>query len=173
MLFRSKLGEKDLDAVFARFKDLADRKKEIFDEDLEALVESELATAREFWKLASLHVSTGTSAIPTATVELLGDRGAKLCDASTGDGPVDAIFRAIERLTGVALKLEDYQLRAVTGGTEAQGEVRIQVRHNGSVIAGRGLSTDVLEASALAYVDATNRALARKARGKTAAKKRK
>jgi 2-isopropylmalate synthase len=158
------LDEAQLQVVFERFKGLADRKKEIFDEDLEALAETELHTAREYWKMISLHVSSGSSSIPTATVELLNEKGEKSCDASTGDGPVDAIFQAIARLTGVTLKLDDYQLRAVTGGTEAQGEVRVQVRHDGTILGGRGISTDILEASALAYIDATNRAIARQGR---------
>jgi 2-isopropylmalate synthase len=160
------LSDEKLETVFVRFKALADRKKEIFDEDLEALAETELHTAREVWKLASLHVSSGTSSIPTATVELLDAKAARTCDASTGDGPVDAIFRAIERLTKVKLHLEDYQIRSVTGGKEAQGEVRVQVRHGDTVLGGRGVSTDVLEASALAWLDATNRVLAREARTK-------
>ena len=157
-----KPSEEHLAAIFERFKDLADRKKEIFDEDLEALAETALETTAEVWTLGSLHVSTGSNCIPTATVELVDQQGQKCRDASTGDGPVDAIFRAIERLTGLSMQLEDYQLRAVTGGKEALGEVRVQVRHNGDVIAARGLSTDVIEASALAYLKATNRVLLRK-----------
>ena len=157
-----KLSDGQLGVVFERFKNLADRKKEIFDEDLEALAETELDTSSEFWKLSSLHVSTGTRAIPTATVEMIDEQGAKSRDASTGDGPVDAIMRAIERITKVRMRLEDYQLRAVTGGKEAMGEVRIQVRHDGDVFSSRGVSTDILEASALAYIHATNRLVARK-----------
>ena len=179
-----KLSPEQLATLFERFKTLADRKKEIFDEDLEALVETELQTGHEFWKLASLHVSSGTGSIPTATVELEDEKGQRQCDASTGDGPVDAIFKAIERLTGVAMKLEDYQIRSVTSGKEAQGEVRISVRAADVTIGGRGLSTDVLEASALSYIDATNRLIARQnrssradatgkpARGKAAPKKK-
>ncbi len=165
------LAAEKLEVVYERFKALADRKKEIFDEDLEALAETELHTAHEVWKLASLHVSSGTSSIPTATVELTDAKSVRTCDASTGDGPVDAIFRAIERLTKLELKLEDYTIRSITGGQEAQGEVRVQVRHGGTLLTGRGLSTDVLEASALAWLDATNRVLAREAR--TAPSKRK
>ena len=151
-----------LDSIFARFKELADRKKEIFDEDLEALAATELDAASIVWRLESLHVSTGSSTIPTATIELVDEDGQRLCDASTGDGPVDAIFKAIERMTGVSLHLEDYQLRAVTGGKEALGEVRVQVRHNGDIISARGVSTDVIEASALAYIEALNRVIVRK-----------
>ncbi len=159
-----KLAPEQLETLFDRFKVLADRKKEIFDEDIEALVETELQSGQEFWKLASMHVSSGTGSIPTATVELDDSQGNRQCDASTGDGPVDAIFKAIERLSGESMKLEDYQIRSVTGGKEAQGEVRISVRAGDVTISGRGLSTDVLEASALAYVDATNRLMARRRR---------
>jgi 2-isopropylmalate synthase len=155
-----KVSDERLTTIFEQFKDLADRKKEIFDEDLEALAETALETTAEVWTLGSLHVSTG-SCIPTATVELVDAKGVKHRDASTGDGPVDAIFRAIERLTGVTMRLEDYQLRAVTGGKEALGEVRVQVRYHGDVLSARGLSTDVIEASALAYLKATNRVLLR------------
>jgi 2-isopropylmalate synthase len=163
------LSPEQLDTLFGRFKSLADRKKEIFDEDLEALVETELQTGHEFWKLARLHVSSGTGSIPTATVELQDDRGQCKLDASTGDGPVDAIFKAIERLTGLPMKLEDYQIRSVTGGKEAQGEVRISVRSGDVSVGGRGLSTDVIEASAMAYIDATNRLIARQRRIASAA----
>ncbi|NLX59310.1 MAG: 2-isopropylmalate synthase [Phycisphaerae bacterium] len=165
-----KLTAPQLDQLFERFKVLADRKKEIFDEDLEALAETELSSSHEFWRLGSLHVSSGTSSIPTATLELVNEKGETSRDASTGDGPVDAIFRAVERLTGVTMRLEDYQIRAVTGGKEAQGEVRVGVRYRSFVLSGRGISTDVLEASARAYIDATNRALARQSRGKAARK---
>ncbi|NIA20579.1 MAG: 2-isopropylmalate synthase [Anaerolineaceae bacterium] len=166
-----KLSRGQLEIIFERFKTLADRKKEIFDEDLEALAETELYASTEFWRLASMHVSSGTSAIPMATVELVDEKGKTSCDASTGDGPVDAIFRAIERLTGLDLHLEDYQIRSVTGGKEAQGEVRVGVRYRNMVISGRGVSTDVLEASARAYVDATNRLLSRQRRAKTTRKR--
>ena len=158
---------------FGPFKALADRKGEIFDEDIEALVESEVLTVPETWRIRGLQVATGTAGMPTATVELeeVGT-GEPLRDAATGDGPVDAIFRAVERLTGVSLQLSDYQIRSVTGGKEAQGEVRLEARHGDATVTGRGVSTDVLEASARAFVNCINRALARGRAGKTAAKKK-
>jgi 2-isopropylmalate synthase len=101
--------------------------------------------------------------MPTATVELENtDDGRRVRDAATGDGPVDAIFRAMERLTGVSLKLADYQIRSVTGGKEAQGEVRLEALHGERTVAGRGVSTDILEASAKAYLSAINRTLSRR-----------
>jgi len=158
---------------FGPFKALADRKGEIFDEDIEALVESEVLTVPETWRIRGLQVATGTAGMPTATVELeeVGT-GEPRRDAATGDGPVDAIFRAVERLTGVSLQLSDYQIRSVTGGKEAQGEVRLEARHGDATVTGRGVSTDVLEASARAFVNCINRALARGRAGKTAAKKK-
>ncbi|MGB2936664.1 MAG: 2-isopropylmalate synthase [Phycisphaerae bacterium] len=154
---------------FGPFKELADRKKEVFDEDIEALVETELVTVPETWRLIGIQVATGTGGMPTATVELEhAGRGERIRDAATGDGPVDAIFRAMERLTGLSLKLMDYQIRSVTGGKEAQGEVRLEAKHRERTISGRGVSTDILEASAKAYLNAINRALGRKGTTKAA-----
>jgi len=158
---------------FGPFKALADRKGEVFDEDIEALVESEVLTVPETWRVRGLQVATGTAGMPTATVELQEVAVGEPCrDAATGDGPVDAIFRAVERLTGVSLQLTDYQIRSVTGGKEAQGEVRLEARYGDRTVTGRGVSTDVLEASARAFVNAINRALGRDRPGKTAAKKK-
>ncbi len=164
--FRQRLKEmgfrlpgKEIDALFfGPFKELADRKKEVFDEDIAALVESEVAHAPETWRLLRLTVATATGGMATATVELenLLTKDRKR-DAATGDGPVDAIFHALSRLTGVKLKLDDYQIRSVTSGAEAQGEARLEARHGDKSVSGRGVSTDVLEASAKAYLGAINR----------------
>ena len=156
-----RLTAKEIDRLFfGPFKELADRKKEVFDEDIEVLIESEILTGPEAWHLCGIQVATGTGGMPTATGEVL-ERGKKepVRDAATGDGPVDAIFRAMERITGVRLRLKDYQLRAVTGGKEAQGEVRLEVQCGTQAISGRGVSTDILEASAKAYLNAINRAV--------------
>jgi 2-isopropylmalate synthase len=102
-------------------------------------------------------VTSGSNTIPTATVTLQDSNGEIVQDASIGDGPVDAIYSAIQRLTGVRMSLTDYRIRAVTRGKEAQGEVQIELEHSGKKIKGRGLSTDILEASALAYLAAVNR----------------
>ena len=148
---------------FGPFKELADRKKEVFSEDIAALVESEVAAGPETWRLCRLTVATATGGMPTATVELENlANHAQVRDAATGDGPVDAIFKALERMTGVQLTLTDYHIRAVTQGTEAQGEARVEARHGDRTVSARGVSTDVLEASARAYLSAINRVLAMK-----------
>jgi 2-isopropylmalate synthase len=169
-----RLSAEEIDHLFfGPFKALADRKGEIFDEDIEALVESEVLTVPETWRVRGLQVATGTAGMPTATVELEEVATGKACrDAATGDGPVDAIFRAVERLTGVSLRLNDYQIRSVTGGKEAQGEVRLEARYNDRTVTGRGVSTDVLEASARAFVNCINRALRRDRAGRMGATKK-
>jgi 2-isopropylmalate synthase len=102
-------------------------------------------------------VTAGTNTIPTATVTLRDSNGETITDASIGDGPVDAIYSAIARLTNVKCALTDYRIQAVTSGKEAMGEVQIELDHSGKNIRGRGLSTDILEASAMAYLAAVNR----------------
>jgi 2-isopropylmalate synthase len=160
-----RLKDAQVDALFfGAFKDLADRKKEVFDEDLVALAESEVAHAPETWRLCRLTVATATGGMATATVELEDQVAHEhRRDAATGDGPVDAIFHAMEKMTGVKLKLEEFQIRAVTGGTEAQGEARIEARHGDRTLSGRGVSTDILEAGAKAYLSVINRVVSDKA----------
>jgi len=150
------LADLELDEVYERFIDLADRKKQIYDEDVVALIEETLARVSEVFKLVSLHTSAGTGTVPTATIQLQVGEEVRT-DAATGDGPVDAIYRALERITGMQCTLRDYQLRAVTGGKEALGEVAVEVEHKKRRTRARGLSTDIIEASALAYVAALNR----------------
>jgi 2-isopropylmalate synthase len=152
-----KLSDEQLEAAFARFKALADKKKEVFDEDLEALVDEQLERSSPLWELIGLQVTAGSNTIPTATVTLKDSNGETIQDASIGDGPVDAIYSAIARLTGIKANLTDYRIRAVTKGKEALGEVQIEIDHNGAKVRGRGVSTDILEASALAYLAAINR----------------
>jgi 2-isopropylmalate synthase len=151
------LTEEQLQAGFVKFKALADKKKEVFDEDIEALVDEQLELSSTMWELAGLQVTAGSNTIPTATVTLRDSNGQLIQDASIGDGPVDAIYSAIQRLTGVKGSLSDYRIRAVTKGKDAMGEVQIEMEHSGRKIRGRGISTDILEASALAYVAAINR----------------
>jgi len=151
------LSDEQVEAAFNKFKALADKKKEVFDEDVEALIDDQLELAGGLWTLAGLQVTSGSTTIPTATVALREADGNLVQDASIGDGPVDAIYSAIQRLTGIKVSLTDYRIRAVTRGKEAQGEVQIEMDHNGRRIRGRGLSTDILEASALAYLAAINR----------------
>jgi 2-isopropylmalate synthase len=151
------LSDEQLEAAFVKFKALADKKKEVFDEDIEALVDEQLELTHGLWELAGLQVTAGSNTIPTATVTLRDSAGEKVQDASVGDGPVDAIYSAIQRLTGIKVSLTDYRIRAVTKGKEAMGEVQIELDHSGRKIRGRGVSTDILEASALAYLAAINR----------------
>jgi 2-isopropylmalate synthase len=151
------LSDAQVEAAFVKFKALADKKKEVFDEDIEALVDDQLEIASGLWELLGVQVTTGSNTIPTATVTLKDTNGQTLRDASIGDGPVDAIYSAIQRLTGVKAALTDYRIRAVSKGKDAQGEVTVELEHSGGTIRGRGLSTDILEASALAYLAAINR----------------
>jgi 2-isopropylmalate synthase len=153
-----RLAAADVDRAFARFKALADKKKEIFDEDLAAIVEDELPAAQEIYKLAYVHTTSGSATVPTATIRLERD-GKPLQDAASGDGPVDACYKTINRLTGLSPELADYTLRSVTKGRDALGEVSVKLRHRGIEVTARGASTDIIEASAKAYVNAINKLL--------------
>ncbi|MCH7881053.1 MAG: 2-isopropylmalate synthase [Proteobacteria bacterium] len=147
----------ELNEVFARFKTLADKKHEIFDEDLQALVtETALETENETIKLVSLHVccETGETSRATMTLNINGEeRKAE----SSGDGPVDACFKAIEKLTGTGVKLQLYSVNAITPGTDSQGEVTVRVEKDGYVVNGQGADTDIVIASAKSYINALNK----------------
>lgn len=153
------LTDKQINTAFERFKVLADKKKDVYDEDIEALLDEQIEHISEFWKLISVQTTAGSNAVPTATVALKRE-DAVLTDAAIGDGPVDAVYEAIQRITGVKPRLSDYALRAITSGKDAQGEVTIEVEHNGGKFRARGLSTDIVEASARAYLAAVNRIVA-------------
>ncbi|VAX22038.1 2-isopropylmalate synthase [hydrothermal vent metagenome] len=151
-----KLKADALDKAFAKFKDLADKKKQIFDEDLEAIVGEEMASAEQVFTLEHVQTSSGTSTIPTATIRLL--KGKKsFTDSATGDGPVDAAYKAIERITGIQGKLMTYNIRSIGFGKDAVGEVTVKVDIDGDICFGKGTSTDVIEASAKAWLVAINR----------------
>jgi 2-isopropylmalate synthase len=157
------LDDARLDRVFDQFKALADRKKEVFDEDLETLVGqvAEEGQAARVWELVALQTTAGTGVVPTATVRLRNTQsGNELTDAATGDGPIDAAFTCMMRITGIEAVLREYDLRAVTGGRDAQGEVHLELVSSGQTYRGRGRSTDIIEASALAFLAALNRAIA-------------
>lgn len=146
----------ELEKAFHRFKELADKKKTIFDDDLEAIIEDEISAIPEEFKLDYVSISSGTTTLPTATIRLIhGDK--LLQDAACGDGPVDAALKTIRRITGLTGMLADYALRAITGGTDAQGEVTVKVTSGPYTEIGRGTSTDVIEASAKAYLNAVNK----------------
>jgi 2-isopropylmalate synthase len=146
----------DLDKAFRRFKDLADKKKEVYDEDLLAIVNEEMSQVQETYTLDYLHFVSGTGLIPSATVRLKRE-DRTLQDSGMGDGPVEAVYSAIDAITGVKGRLLDYSLRAVTQGKDAMGEVAVKVDFDGAVVSGKGSSTDVIEASARAYLGAVNR----------------
>jgi 2-isopropylmalate synthase len=160
------LTDEQVEAAFVRFKALADKKKEVFDEDIEALVDDQLELTSGLWELTGLQVTAGSNTVPTATVTLRDSNGQTMQDASVGDGPIDAIYSAIQRLTGIKLALTDYRIRSVTKGKDALGEAHVELEHNGRKIRGRGLSTDILEASAKAYLAAINRMRSQSSREK-------
>ncbi|NJN36808.1 MAG: 2-isopropylmalate synthase, partial [Nitrospiraceae bacterium] len=150
------LSEEEVNHAFERFKKLADQKKEIFEEDLEVIVSEELAKMADRIALKTLHVSSGTSQVPTATVELEVD-GRAIAQTGTGDGPVDAVYRTIAAITQTKSKLLMYVVKAITGGTDAQGEVSVRVQEDGRTVTGHGADTDIITASARAYLSALNK----------------
>lgn len=154
-----RLDEPALDRTFARFKTLADKKKQVAIEDILALVDEEVRASPTRYTLQSFHVITGTGVPPAATVTLNSDGGPTTASAS-GDGPVDALCAAVNAMTGLQAQLVGYGIRAVTGGTDALGEVTARVREGETVVVGRASSTDVLEGSVRAYLDAVNRLVA-------------
>lgn len=156
------LAEEEFERVYAEFLELADKKKEVYDEDLETLVsESERTSAGEVYHLQTLHVMCGDPGIPTATVELVEvATDEHLVDSSHGSGPVDAVYRAINRMIDVENDLIEFSVQSVTRGIDALGEVTIRVRSgDGRVFTGRGAHSDIITASARAYVNALNRLL--------------
>ena len=158
------LDDADLNKAFERFKALADLKKEVFDEDLDAIVADEvLMRTDEKFKLSHITVTCGSFAVATATVQLEVE-GKQLRTAELGDGPVDATLKAIRKLTRTRAKLLQYNVGSITGGTDAQGEVTVRLEEGGRTVLGRGSSTDIIEASAKAYIHALNRLQLKKER---------
>ncbi len=145
------------DQLFDDFIALADKKKDVYDSDIAALIENRTAEPADRWKLVSLHTSAGTGSVPTATLELKKGDEPVCCDAAIGDGPVDAVFHALGRITGIAVRLLNYQVRSLSVGKEAQGEVLVEVLYNNRTFHGKGVSTDIILASALAYLKALNK----------------
>lgn len=159
-----KMTEEDLRAIFARFKEIGDKKKFVYDDDLAALVEGHITVVPETWSLDYIGVSSGSSTVPTATVRLKrtdkSQKAAVLQDAGVGDGPVDAALKAIDRLTQTRGRLKDFALQSVSQGKDALGEVTVKVDFgDGEIVTGKGVSTDIIEASAKAYLNAVNRFL--------------
>ena len=155
------LGDEERQNAFTAFKEIADRKKDVTDRDIEAIVQNELQRSfHQAFELEHVQVSCGTSAMPTATVRLKSDDGTVYSDAAIGDGPVHAIYQAINRVIGVPNRLIEFSVNSVTEGVDAIGEVTIRVESEGKVFSGHGADTDILVASAMAYLNALNRLLA-------------
>ncbi len=163
------LPDDQINVLFRRFKDLCDRKSHVTSDDIRALIDAETARVPETYRLVSVQFQSGTGMTPVATVRITTDTGTYE-EAATGDGPVDAVYRAIERVTQLPLTLDSYEIRSVGAGKDALGEVTIRASEGGRSVHGRGLSTDVVEASARAYVDVLNKLAAGVAR--TAQEKR-
>jgi 2-isopropylmalate synthase len=151
------LSEEQLQRVFDAFKTLADRKKVIYDADVEALAEAQIHSGPVMWTLEAVTCNAGSATMPSAAVALWHQDGTILRDASLGDGPVDAVFKAIERITGIEVVLKDFRVRSVSVGEDAQGEASVETMFQGKSISGRAVSTDIIEASALAFLQVINR----------------
>jgi 2-isopropylmalate synthase len=153
------LDEDELERAFAAFKQLADKKREITDRDIESLVAEERRTVTEVYHLDHVAITSGDHSIPTATVRLIEPGGKILADAALGTGPVDAVYKAINRIVGVPNKLTEFSVKSVTEGIDAMGEVMIRIESDGVTYTGRGANTDIFVASAKAYMNALNRLL--------------
>jgi 2-isopropylmalate synthase len=151
-----KVGDDDLMKLFRRFKEVADKKKEIFDEDIEAIIADELVRVPEKYKLVYLNVSAGTTVRPTATVTIEID-GEQKEQAGFGIGPIDATYNTIAQVTGTESKLIHFSVSSLTGGTDAQGEVTVRLQEEGRVALGQGSDPDIIIASAKAYINGLNR----------------
>ena len=156
------LNEEDFNRIFWAFKQLADKKKEITDRDIESLVAEEQRTVSEVYHLDRLQVSCGDRGIPTASVVLISPDGQVLADAALGSGPVDATFKAIDKIVGVPNVLAEFSIKSITEGIDAIGEVLVRIESDGITYTGRGADTDIIVASAKAYINALNRLLAAK-----------
>ena len=154
------LSKEELNRAFSDFKELADKKKEVTDRDLESLVAEEMRTVSETYHLDQVQVSCGDRSVPTASVRLIDPEGNVVADAALGTGPVDAIYKAINRIVGVPNVLTEFSVKSITEGIDAIGEVTIRIESEGKVYTGRGAATDIIVASAKAYMNALNRLLA-------------
>jgi 2-isopropylmalate synthase len=151
-----RLSDTDFGLAFNRFKNLADKKRDIYDEDIESIVVEEVLRVPRRFKLVYLNVVAGNVTVPTATVQMEVD-GQLIQEAGFGDGPVDATFKTIKKITRTKSKLLQFAINAITGETEAQGEVTIKLEEKGSTVIGQGADTDVIVASAKAYINALNK----------------
>jgi 2-isopropylmalate synthase len=151
-----RLSETDFELAFRQFKQLADKKREIYDEDIESIVVEEILRMPRRFKLVYINVVAGNVTVPTATVQM--EVGGQLMqEAGFGDGPVDATFKTIKKITRTKSKLLQFTINAITSGTEAQGEVTVKLEEKGQTVMGQGADTDVIVASAKAYINALNK----------------
>ena len=160
------LAEQEMDRVYERFLKLADKKKEVYDEDLRSLMGEEVFAEKPTYSLDYLHVFLGTNAIPTATVRL-SKEGEVVEESAIGDGPVDAVFNAIDRALKTQFEVTDYQVRSVTSGRDAMGEVFVRIQNGLGEAHGRGHSTDIIEASGKAYLQAINEIMKQREKSET------
>ncbi len=156
------LEDEDFNRIFRAFKELADKKKEVTDRDIESLVAEEQRTVSELYHLDRIQVSCGDRGIPTASVVIIGSNGEALSDAALGSGPVDAAFKAIDKIVKVPNTLTEFSIKSITEGIDAIGEVLCRIESDGVTYTGRGADTDIIVASAKAYMNALNRLLAGK-----------
>jgi 2-isopropylmalate synthase len=156
------LTGEQLQQVFEKFKSLCDKKKEVYDADIAALVEQELhgLPETEIWTMVGYKLNAHTGATPSVALTLRRGSQEVTKEVASGDGPFDALFIAVEQITGIEVKCRDFAIHSVTVGKDAQGEVTVEVEHGGQVYRGRGVSTDSIEASAIAFLNAINRVAA-------------
>jgi 2-isopropylmalate synthase len=153
-----RLSAEQLQSVFEEFKKLADKKKDVYDGDIVALIEAQFHGAtREEWSLVNFEVTSGTGRKPRVSLTLRCGEQTVTEDLTDGDGPIDAAFLATEKITGIKLKCRDYQVRSATLGHDSLAEVTLEVEHRGQAIRGRGVSTDTVEATVKAILNAANR----------------
>src|SRR5690606_14469024 len=150
------LTDEEIQKAFEMFKDLADRKKTVTDKDIEALIGAKVSKVPEVYELESFQITSGNKSVATATISLKKSEEI-ITEAATGDGPIDAAFNAMERVVGMNFKLEDYFLESVTEGKDALGEVTVKISKDDIAVLGRGISTDVIEASIKSYLNAINK----------------
>lgn len=150
------LSDEELKIVFKKFKELSDKKKNLVDEDLEVIVTESILRTKDIFQLEYLHVSSGTTVLPMASVQLL-INGKSVRGAGYGNGPIDAVFESIAKLTGTESELLRFSVSAITGGTDAQGEVTVRLKENGLIALGIGADPDIITASAKAYINGLNR----------------
>jgi 2-isopropylmalate synthase len=153
------LDDGQFQKLFEQFKALADRKKVVYDADIEALAEAQIhrGPTAAVWTLEAFTTNAGSGTIPMAAVCLWRHDGTIVKDAAMGDGPIDAVFKCIERITGIEVELRDYRVRSITTGEDAQGEALVEVEYEGKQLRGRGVSTDIVDASAQAFLQVINR----------------